>query len=221
MSTSYDNAQVGPHTLVEAGVVVGHRYHADAGPAVIGDHGILRLGTIIYGDVTLGDYFQSGHHTIIRARVTAGDYCTVCNHSTLEGLIELGTGVRIMSHVYIPSRTRIGNHVFIGPGTTFLNDRLPGRRDPMPTPKGATIEDEVVIGGGCTILPGMRIGAQSFIAAGAVVTRDVPPHSMVMGCPGRVTPLPAEYDRPNNRKLTVQPVDLWHPATPDLNAIKW
>lgn len=144
----------------------------------------------------LGDYFQTGHHVVIRARVTAGDYCTVCNQSTLEGLVEMGTGVRIMSHVYNPSRTRIGNHVFIGPGTTFLNDRLPGRRDPMPTPQGATIEDDVVIGGGCTILPGVRIGARSFIAAGAVVMKDVPPHSLVKGVRGESHPCPRNTTAP-------------------------
>lgn len=219
--TAFPNAKIGENTLIEAGAIVGHRYHADCGPAVIGADCIIRAGAIIYGDVTLGRYFQSGHHTIIRAKVTAGDYCTVSNHSTLEGIIELGEGVRIMSHVYIPSRTRIGSNTFVGPGTTMLNDKLPGRLDKMPMPKGPTIEDDVVIGGGCTLLPGVRIGRQSFVAAGTLVTKDVPPHSMVVGSPGRISPLPENLDRPNNRKLTIQPVDIWHPATPDLSKVDW
>ncbi len=221
MSQSHDNALVGEHTIVEPNVQIGLRYHPECGPAVIGGHGIIRCGAVIYGDVRVGDYFQAGHHAVVRARVTAGNYFALGNHSTLEGLAELGEGVRIMSHVYVPSRTRIGNNVFIGPGTTLLNDRHPGRAETMTTPRGPTIEDDVVIGGGCTILPGVRIGKQSFIAAGAVVTCDVPPHSLVVGVPGRVQPLPPEYDRPNHRALTHQPIDLWHPATPDLKAIDW
>ena len=213
-------SEIGPGTIVQPGVIVGFRYHKDAGPARIGAHGILRMGTIVYGDVTLGDYFQTGHYVVIRAKVRAGDYCTVCNHSTLEGIIRMGDGVRIMSHVYIPTRTWFGSHVFVGPGVTFLNDRRPGRWEgTTPEVRGAFVEDEVMIGGGCTILPGVRIGAGSFIAAGALITRDIPPRSFVRGRPGQIEPMPASLDRPNDRKLTLQPRDIWHPDTPDLSVL--
>jgi UDP-3-O-[3-hydroxymyristoyl] glucosamine N-acyltransferase len=127
-------------------VWVGFRYHKDCGPARIGKQDILRKGTIIYGDVTVGDYFQTGHYVVIRAKVEMGDYCAVLNQSALEGIIRFGNGVRIMTNVYIPSRTWFGNNVFVGPGVTFLNDKLPGRLKEMPTPKGARIEDDVIIG---------------------------------------------------------------------------
>ena len=217
----FDNATVGENTIIEPDVSVGFRYHNACGRARIGNHGILRKGTIIYGDVTIGDYFQTGHYTVIRAKVRIGDYCTVLNHSTLEGIIRMGKGVRIMSHVYIPSRTWFGDNVFVGPGVIFLNDRFPGRREKMETPRGATIEDDVVIGGGCTILPGVTIGKRSFIAAGATVIGDIPPMSLVVGTPGRIKPLPENLNMENNRQLTIQPLDLWHPLTKDLNASTW
>lgn len=210
-------AVIGEGTIVEPGAIVGFKYRPQCSPAVIGRFGIIRIGAVIYADVQLGDHLQTGHYSVIRARVTAGDNLALGNQSTLEGLIKLGTGVRIMSHVYIPSRTEIGSHVFIGPGCTFLNDRTPCRYAslpagaPMPTPKGAVIEDDVCIGGGCTILPGVRIGRGSFVAAGALVTKDVPPFSLVIGSPGRIKPLPDQLRGENDRRLTTAPLDLWHP----------
>jgi acetyltransferase-like isoleucine patch superfamily enzyme len=217
---AFDNATVGKGTIVEPGVEIGYRYHPDCGPARIGDHGMLRRGTLIYGDVTIGDYFQSGHNTTIRAKVRLGDYCTVTNNSTLEGLIRMGDGVRVMSHVYIPSRTWFGDRVFVGRGTTFLNERVPGRVDHSPTPRGATIEDDVMIGGGCTILPGVTIGEKSFIAAGTLVHRDIPPRSFVKGHPARVEPLPDHLDRGNSPHLWRQERDFWHPGA-DIGGLEW
>lgn len=219
--TEFDNATIGAGTIVEPDVTVGFRYHNDCGGTIIGAHGILRKGTIIYGDVTIGDYFQSCHYAVIRAKVRIGNHCTLCNHSTIEGVVRMGDGVRIMSHTYIPSRTWFGDHVFVGPGVTFLNDRYPGRIEPDPAPRGATIEDEVMIGGGATVLPGVTIGRCSFIAAGAVVAGDVPAASLVMGVPGRAQPLPKHLDKPNDRKLTISELDLWHPLDPDLSAVRW
>ena len=215
------NAEIGEGTIIEPDVIVGFPYHPDAGIARVGRNSILRRGTLIYGDVELGDYFQSGHNAIIRAKVRAGDYCTLCNQSTLEGVVRMGTGVRIMSHVYVPTRTWFGDHVFVGPGVHFLNSRYPGRVPDLPTPRGATIEDEVMIGGGVTVMAGITIGRGSFIAAGAVVTCDVPPRSFVRGCPGRIEPLPEKLDVETDTSLLLQSRDLWHPLTPDLGTVDW
>jgi acetyltransferase-like isoleucine patch superfamily enzyme len=216
-----DNADVGPGTIVEDGAVVGFRYRDDCGRATIGENGIIRTGTIIYGDVQAADFFQTGHYAIVRAKVRIGDYCTLFHHSTIEGIVRLGDGVRIMANTYIPSRTWIGDHVFIGPGVTFLNDRIPGRHGNPETPRGPTIENDVMIGGGVTLLPGIHVGERSFVAAGAVVTRDVPAGSFVQGVPGVIRPLPAALDRPNDRWLTIQPLDLWQPDVPAGDEPTW
>jgi len=97
--------------------------------------------------------------------------------------------------------------VFIGPGTTFLNDRYPTRRE-APV-EGAIVEDHVCIGGGVTIGPGVRIGYNSFVVAGAVVVDDIPPHSLAVGVPARLRPLPENSRQGNLPELLLPQTDLW------------
>jgi acetyltransferase-like isoleucine patch superfamily enzyme len=125
---------------------------------------------------------------------------------TLEGRLRIGDGVKIMAHVYLPSRTVIGNMVFIGPCCTFLNARYPMREDGV---QGATLEDHVMIGGGVTICPGVRIGRGSFIAAGSVVTKDVPPGMLAMGVPARHQPLPDNIAPENLPEQLLPQTDLF------------
>ena len=215
----YRNAQIGENTIIEDDVIVGMEYHPECGKAIIGENSILRAGTIIYGDVKTGAYFQSGHHTVIRARVEMGDYCTITNGAVIEGMVKMGDSVRLMSHVYVASRTRFGNRVICGPNVVFLNEKKPGKEDIKPL--GAYVEDDVMIGGGCLILPGVRIGAGSFIAAGAVVTKDVPPKSLVMGFPAKCMPLPEDLDKTCIPEMAMQKVDLWHPEGASPFAAGW
>lgn len=198
--------EVGANAQIDAGVVLGYRYPGDSQPTRIGDHAIIRSGSIIYADTTIGHRFQCGHQVIIRGQVVIGDRCVVHHRCTLEGRLSIGHGVKIMAHVYLPSRTTIGDFVFIGPGTTFLNARYPMREG---TVQGATIEDHVCIGGGVTICPGVRIGRGSFIAAGAVVNKDVPPGTLAMGVPARHQPLPPGIPPENQLAQLLPQTDLF------------
>lgn len=215
----YEHAVIGENTIIEENVIVGMQYHPECGKAIIGPNSILRSGTTIYGDVKTGAYFQSGHNTVIRARVEMGDYCTVTNNAVIEGMVKMGDSVRLMSHVYVASRTRFGNRVICGPNVVFLNEKKPGKEEI--TPIGAYVEDDVMIGGGCVILPGVRIGERSFIAAGAVVTKDVPPRSLVMGFPAKCVPLPEDLDKACSPEMAMQKADLWHPNGPSPFAAEW
>jgi acetyltransferase-like isoleucine patch superfamily enzyme len=199
--------QIGEHAQVDPGVILGYRYPGDSKPTIIGDHAIIRSGSIIYANTTIGHRFQCGHQVLIRAEVTIGDRCVVHHKCTLEGRIRIGDGVKIMAHVYIPSTTVIGSMVFIGPGTTFLNDRYPMRR--AAPVEGAKIEDHVSIGGGVTICPGVTIGRNSVIGAGAVVNKDVPPDTLAYGVPARHYPLPELISRGNLPELLLPQTDLW------------
>ena len=114
--------------------------------------------------------------------------------------------------------------MFIGPGVTFTNDRFSGDASkPMPTPRGATIEDHVMIGGGVTVMPDITIGEGSFVGGGArsVDQGTSRPRSFVIGVPGRISPLPAELDRPNIRELTIQTRSFWDPRSPYQGESVW
>jgi acetyltransferase-like isoleucine patch superfamily enzyme len=80
--------------------------------------------------------------------------------------------------------------VFIGPNSTILNDRFPYSNHVTPP----IICDNVIIGGGAVILPKIEIGKNSVIAAGSVVTKDVPPGIVTLGMPARKTMTRKEYE---------------------------
>ena len=199
--------EIGEDPQIDEDVVLGYKYPGFSERLKIGDYAIIRSGTIIYADNVIGDRFSCGHRVLIRAKCTIGNRVIILHNSTLEGRVKIGYGVKIMAHVYIPSTTEIGNMVFIGPGTTFLNDKHPMRRK-APV-QGSIIEEHVTIGGGVTICPGVKIGRNSFIGAGSVVSKDVPPDTLAYGVPVRFHPLPEIADKGNLPELLLPQTDIW------------
>ena len=164
--------------------------HLDFPGTIIGDNVILRSGTVIYCDVEIGDNFQTGHNVMIREKTRIGSDVAIGTSTVIEGFSTIGNGVRIQSMVFIPTKTEIGDRVFIGPNAVLTNDRYPPTG--KPELKGPVIEDSAVIGANSTILPGIRIGSGAAVAAGAVVTRDVPAGKMAIGAPARMRDLPEQ-----------------------------
>jgi acetyltransferase-like isoleucine patch superfamily enzyme len=156
--------------------------------STIGDRAILRSGTIIYCDVSIGDDFSSGHNVLIREKTRIGDRVSIGTASIIEGRTTIGNDVNIQSLVYIPTNTMIGNHVFIGPNTVLTNDRYPPSR--TGGLEGPRLSDGAAIGANVTILPGVCIGEGALIAAGAIVTKDIPPHKLAIGAPAKIRELP-------------------------------
>jgi acetyltransferase-like isoleucine patch superfamily enzyme len=175
---------------VQPGAQLGLKYKEDCGPACLGAHARIRSGTVIYGDVTVGDHFQTGHHVLIRADTVIGDHVVVGTNTVIEGQVRIGSFVKIEANCFIPTHCTFGDRVFLGPGVTILNDRYPLRMRDRYQPEGCVLEDNVTIGGAVVLLPGVRIGSGSFIAAGAVVTKEVPPGRLVVGVPGEIQLLP-------------------------------
>lgn len=153
-------------------------------PLRIGMHGLIREGTIIYRATTIGDHFQTGHHALIREENIIGNNVSIGTNTVLESGNKIGNNVRIHSLCFLENTT-IGNDVFIGPHVVFTDDPHPACPRYKECVLGAIVEDNVSIGANSTILPGIQIGRNSLIGAGSVVTKDVPPNSVMAGVPAK------------------------------------
>jgi acetyltransferase-like isoleucine patch superfamily enzyme len=180
--------ELGEGASIDRSATVGYEYDDACEPAVLGAEVTVRAGTVIYGDVIVGDRLQTGHNALIREQTELGDDVLVGTSTVIDGTTTVGSDVSLQTGVYVPSHTTIGSNVFVGPRAVLTNDPYPLREDV--DLDGPTLADEVSIGANATLLPGVAVGAQSFVAAGAVVTDDVPPDTLAVGNPARHEPLP-------------------------------
>ena len=144
---------------------------------------------VIYYDVVIGRNCLIGDAASIREQTVIGDRSVVGRHVTINYRTRIGNGTKIMDHAWIAGNAEIGNDVFISGGVLTSNDNAPGRQafdDAVML--GPTIEDGAMIGVGAILLPNVRIGARAVVAAGAIVTKDVPAEATIMGAAARVRP---------------------------------
>lgn len=183
--------------MIEPECLVGLLYEGWSKPAIIGRLCRIRTGSIIYADTALGASTVTGARVFIREHTFIGSMCLIGTQSIIEGNTIIGDRVVIQSQVYIPARTSIGDRVFLGPAVVLTNDRYPLRQRRGYQAEGPIIEQDASIGGNATILPGLRVGEGSMVAAGAVVTKDVPPWTLAVGVPARLRDLPENLKEPN------------------------
>lgn len=169
-------------------VTIGVKYRKMSKSPIIGKNAFIRSNTIIYNDVVIGDDFKTGHNVTIREKTKIGNNVLVGTSSVVEGNCIIGNNVSIQSIVYIPKNTIIDDHVFIGPCACFTNDKYPIRVDYEL--KGPVIRKGASIGANSTFLSNVEVGEGAMIAAGAIVTRDVPPFYLAIGAPAKIKPLP-------------------------------
>lgn len=189
-------ATIGSNCTIEDGVVLGHASDEYEKPTVVGDDATIRRGTVVYATAEIGDRFTTGHDALVREHTCAGDDVLVGTQATIDGDATLGSGVRLQTGAYVPKETVIGDYVFLGPYAVLTNDRYPLRSEEGL--RGPRIADNVTIGANATVLPGVSIGERSFVAAGAVVTEDVPPETLAVGAPATHRELPPELNGRNN-----------------------
>lgn len=182
--------------VVEDGATVGVAYAEDTEPPDLGPDSIVRSGTIVYDDVVTGADFRTGHHALVRERTVLGEDVLVGTQAVIDGETVVGDRVSMQTGVYVPRNTSVGSDVFLGPNATLLNDPYPVRSDADLA--GPTLEDGVSVGANATVLPDVTVGEGAFVAAGTVVTENVPPESLAVGVPAAHRRLPPELQGDND-----------------------
>jgi acetyltransferase-like isoleucine patch superfamily enzyme len=123
---------------------------------------------------------------VVLPGATIGKNCNINCHTFIENDVIIGDRVTIKSGVYIWDSIEIGNDVFLGPNVTFVNDKYPRSKQYPQKFQVTKIDIFVSVGANSTIMGGVHIGEYALIAAGSLVTKDVPPYSLMLGNPARV-----------------------------------
>lgn len=179
---------IGEHSDIDEGVRLAYLSpRPDVGDALtIGANARVRSGTVIYAGAVIGDDLETGHNVVIREENEIGSGFSIWNGSVVDYGCKIGMNVKIHCNCYVAQFTILEDDVFLAPGVMIANDIHPGCPDSKPCLKGPTLKRGVKVGVNVTILPRVVIGERSLIGSGAVVTRDVPPESVVYGNPARV-----------------------------------
>jgi acetyltransferase-like isoleucine patch superfamily enzyme len=185
----YSNVKLGENVQIGDFVIIGMppRGKADGElPTVIGDNAVIRSHTVVYAGNVIGNGFQTGHGVLIREENKIGDNVSIGSHSVVEHHVKIGNGVRIHSQAFVPEFSVLEDGCWIGPNVVLTNARYPLSPEAKKTLKGPIIRSGAKIGANATILPGVIIGVNALVGAGAVVVEDVPDGKVVVGNPARV-----------------------------------
>ena len=135
----------------------------------------------------VGEGSRIWQFSVILPGAVIGVDANICSHCFIEDDVVLGDRVTVKAGVQLWNGLRVGNDVFIGPNATFTNDKFPRSKRHLAEVLVTNIHDGASIGAGAVILPGLTIGKNAMVAAGAVVTRSVPPNAIVRGNPARIS----------------------------------
>jgi acetyltransferase-like isoleucine patch superfamily enzyme len=155
-------------------------------PLELGAGTVVSTGAVLFAGTTVGERVIVGDQACVRERCTIGDDVVIGRGSLVENDTSVGALTKIQAHAYITAYSLLEDNVFIAPCVITTNDNFMGRTEKRhELVKGPTIRRGARVGGGCVLLPGIEIGEEAFIGAGAVVIRDVPPRALMVGNPAR------------------------------------
>jgi acetyltransferase-like isoleucine patch superfamily enzyme len=153
---------------------------------VIGSGAAIGSHSVIYAGNAIGRNFRTGHRVLVREDNDIGDDVSIGSGCNVEHHVRIGRGVRLHSNVFVPEFSVLEDGCWLGPNVVLTNARYPASPSAKAELVGPHIERGAKIGANVTLLPGVRIGAHALIGAGAVVTGDVAPGTVVVGNPARV-----------------------------------
>ncbi len=158
----------------------------DLPPAELGDGTVVSTGAIVFAGTRIGARVIVGDQACVRERVTLGDDVVVGRGSLVENDTTVGALTKIQADAYITAYSTIEEDVFIAPCVVTTNDNYMGRTERRhELIRGPTIRRGARVGGGAILCPGIEIGEDAFVGAGAVVTKDVQPRTIVYGNPAK------------------------------------
>ena len=140
-------------------------------------------------NVHIGDYTKIWHFSHIQAGSRIGEYCSIGQNVNLGNNVKIGNYVKIQNNVSVYEGVELEDYVFCGPSMVFTNIKLPRSEFPQRGSKhylSTLIKKSASIGANATIVCGVTVGRYALIGSGAVVTKDVPDYSLVIGNPGKV-----------------------------------
>ncbi len=203
------NCVIGPHVVIHPGARIGDNVRiddhtvigkmpmkavnsaltkeGDFSPAEIGDNCIIGTSVVVYVGCKIAHNALVADFASIREEVEIEEYTIIGRGVTIEQRVRIGKRCKIETEVYVTAISEIGDYCFIAPEVTFTNDNFMGRsKERFKYHKGPTLKTGARVGANATILPGITIEKDGQVAAGSVVTRDVPAKKIVLGVPAKV-----------------------------------
>jgi acetyltransferase-like isoleucine patch superfamily enzyme len=202
-----EGVRLGAYVIVHAGTVLGDGCEVQDGailgkppklaphssavreppaPLLLGAGTVVCARAIVFAGAEVGERAILGDQSYVRERARVGAGSVVGRGSAVDNDVVVGARVRIQTDVYLAAFSEVEDDVFVGPGVCTTNDDTMSRHGPEEPLRGVRLRRACRVGGGAVLCPGVEVGEEAFVAAGAVVTRDVPARAVVMGVPARV-----------------------------------
>jgi acetyltransferase-like isoleucine patch superfamily enzyme len=200
----YPDVMLGKDSSIGEFVIIGLPSKGqDSLKTSIGNNALVRSHTVIYAGNIIGNDFQTGHGVLVRECSTIGDNVSIGSGSVVEHHVKIGNNVRLHSNVFVPEFSVLEDECWLGPHVVLTNAMYPRSKKSKENLQGPVIKRAAKISANATILPGIVIGENALVGAGAVVTKDVPPYSIVVGNPASVIKDVRELVYENNPKEKV------------------
>jgi len=203
------NCRIGSGVVIHSGAIIGNNVRIDDNtvigklpmkaalsavtseqtldPCVIADDCMIGAMTVIYRGCVLHNKVMVADLASLRENVEVGELTIIGRGVTVENKVKVGSRCKLETEAYITALSEIGDGCFIAPEVTFTNDNFLGRtRERFKFHRGVTMKRGARIGANVTVLPGLTLGEDALVAAGSVVTRDVPARKIVLGSPAKI-----------------------------------
>ncbi len=191
----HEGTQIGEDCVIEDGAVLGKRPRLRAASSAAGasiatlvlEPGVtVCCGAVVYAGAHVASGAIIGDQAQVRENARIGAHSVVGRGSSVDFGARVGDRVLIQTGVYVTGGSIVEDDVFLGPGVLTTNDHTMGRHPRGEALLGPVFRRACRVGGGAVLVPGVIIGEEAFVAAGALVTRDVADRDVVMGVPARV-----------------------------------